>query len=82
MFLPADEKLRHRNSSVTLTDDGFGCSYFFAQVLRDEINHVQVRNVSYMLTRVIQPGIRSRIIQDRQIPGCILQGLIYNGWTT
>ena len=29
MFLPADEKLRHRNSSVTLTDDGFGCSYFF-----------------------------------------------------
>ena len=45
MFLPADEKLRHRNSSVTLTDDGFGCSYFFAQVLRDEINHVQVRNV-------------------------------------
>ena len=55
---------------------------FFAQVLRDEINHVQVRNVSYMLTRVIQPGIRSRIIQDRQIPGCILQGLIYNGLTT
>ena len=33
MFLPADEKLRHRNSSVTLTDDGFGCSYFFLFVL-------------------------------------------------
>ncbi len=30
---------------------------FFAQVLRDEINHVQVRNVSYMKTiRKIEKG--------------------------